>query len=70
MIKTMRDRAIAYRLRVNTPNSEPDGRLCPEQHAVYKCSEPDNVYCPLCDTYYPLFTACLLPIGHRGIADD
>jgi hypothetical protein len=22
-------------------------------HEVYRCSEPDNFYCPICDTYYP-----------------
>jgi len=26
--------------------------VCPEGHMTKKCSEPDNVYCPTCDTYY------------------
>jgi hypothetical protein len=29
------------------------GKVCPDGHQVYECSEPDNVYCPDCDTCYP-----------------
>lgn len=30
----------------------PDGPLCPDGHPTERCSEPDNVFCPTCDTYY------------------
>ena len=46
--------SIKNRIRMNTPGphySIPDYR-CPKGHAVYECSEPDNVYCPTCDVYW------------------
>jgi hypothetical protein len=46
------DRIIA-RLRVNTPNSHAiPGWHDAHGHQVYECSERDNVYCPICDTFY------------------
>jgi hypothetical protein len=43
---------IAQRVKDNTPNGELDGRVDARGHPVYKCSEPDNVYCPICDTFF------------------
>lgn len=45
------DRKTLERLRVNS-TCEKLSELCPNGHSLYRCSEPDNVYCAECDMHY------------------